>query len=157
MEKALQETMMHMTYGVYVLTTRFEKTVNGMIASWLSQVSYDPPLVMAAVHPKRYTHELLMRSGHFALHILAREQKEFLSRFKGPHPEKKFASLSWCDGVTGCPILTDCIGCVECRIVRTLAPGNHTLFIGEVVNAVFNAPGTALGTMDVEGTYLGKD
>ena len=33
MEKALRETMMHMTYGIYVLTTRFEKTINGMIAS----------------------------------------------------------------------------------------------------------------------------
>jgi flavin reductase (DIM6/NTAB) family NADH-FMN oxidoreductase RutF len=157
MEKALQETMMHMSYGIYVLTTRFEKTINGMIASWASQVSYDPPLVMAAIHPNRYTHELLMRSGHFALHILAREQKALLSRFKGPHPEKKFASLTWHDGITGCPILTDCIGSLECRTLQTLAPGNHTLFIAKVVDAVFNTPGTPLGTMEVEGVYLGKD
>jgi flavin reductase (DIM6/NTAB) family NADH-FMN oxidoreductase RutF len=157
MNKDLHMSLTHMTYGIYVLTTRFENTINGMIASWVSQVSYEPPLVMAAIHPNRYTHELLTRSGHFALHILAREQKELLSRFKDPHPERKFASLAWSDGVTGCPVLADCIGCLECRTTQTLAPGNHTLFVGEVVGAVFNAQRTPLSTLEYEGAYLGKD
>ena len=145
-----------MTYGIYVLTTRLEDTVNGMIASWVSQVSYDPPLIMVAVHSNRYSHELLAQSGHFALHILAREQKDLLVRFKGPVAREKFESIAWEYGVSGCPILSDCIGCMECRITQSLAPGNHTLFVGEVVNAVFNAEKTPLCTMDYEGCYLGK-
>jgi flavin reductase (DIM6/NTAB) family NADH-FMN oxidoreductase RutF len=36
----------HMTYGIYVLTARFENTINGMIASWVTQVFYEPPLIM---------------------------------------------------------------------------------------------------------------
>jgi flavin reductase (DIM6/NTAB) family NADH-FMN oxidoreductase RutF len=42
-----------MTYGIYVLTSGADEAINGMIASWVSQVSYEPPLVMVAVHPKR--------------------------------------------------------------------------------------------------------
>lgn len=156
MKKAILNNMAHMTYGIYVLTTRFENTVNGMIASWVSQVSYDPMLFMVAIHPNRYSHELLVQSGHFALHILAREQKDLLDRFKGPDVRGKFASIAWEDGVTGCPILTDCIGCIECRITQNMAPGNHTLFIGEVVNAVFNERKTPLCTLDYDGCYLGK-
>jgi len=38
MENAILKNMAHMTYGIYVLTTRFESTINGMIASWVSQV-----------------------------------------------------------------------------------------------------------------------
>jgi flavin reductase (DIM6/NTAB) family NADH-FMN oxidoreductase RutF len=148
--------MAHMTYGIYVLTTRFEEAINGMIASWVSQVSFDPPLIMAAVHPNRYSHELLEKSGRFALHILAREQKGLLGRFKGPDPVEKFKSIAWSDGVTGCPILSDCIGCLECRIVRHLAPGNHSLFIGEVVAAVFNGKRGPLTTLDYEGCYTGR-
>lgn len=148
--------MSHMTYGIYVLTTRHEDNINGMIASWVSQVSFDPPLVMVAVHPNRYTHGLLEKSGHFALHILAREQKDMLARFKGPDAKEKFTSLSWSDGDTGCPMLADCIGCMECRITQTLSPGNHTLFVGEVINAVFNVQKTPLCTLDYEGCYLGK-
>jgi flavin reductase (DIM6/NTAB) family NADH-FMN oxidoreductase RutF len=157
MKEAILKNMAHMTYGIYVLTTRFENTINGMIASWVSQASYDPPLFMVAVHPNRYSHVLLAKSGYFALHILAREQKDFLSRFKSPDAREKFASIAWEEGMTGCPILADCIGCMECRITQSIAPGNHTLFIGEVVNAVFNKEKTPLCTLDYEGCYLGKE
>ena len=156
MNAELQTNMAHMTYGIYVLTTRHKDTVNGMIASWVSQVSYDPPLIMVAVHPNRYSHDLLMKSGYFALHILARAQKDLLARFKSPDPESKFSSIAWCDGETGCPILEDCIGSLECRIRQTLVPGNHTLFIGEVVNTRFNGDNTPLCTLDYEGCYIGK-
>jgi flavin reductase (DIM6/NTAB) family NADH-FMN oxidoreductase RutF len=156
MNEAILKNMAHVTYGIYVLTTRFEESINGMIASWVSQVSYDPPLFMVAIHPNRYSHKLVVQSGHFALHILAKEQKDLLARFKGPVAQEKFKSLSWEFGVTGSPILADCIGFMECRIIQRLTPGNHTLFIGEVVNAVFNAEKTPLCTLDYEGSYLGK-
>jgi len=156
MEKDLMQNLAHMTYGIYVLTTRFEDTINGMIASWVSQVSYEPPLVLAAIHPNRYSHKLLHKSGHFVLHSIARDQRDLLSRFKGPDPDKKFSSLKWSDGVTGCPVLEDCIGHMECRVTRQLAPGNHTLFIGEVVHAGFHAARAPLCTLDYEGCYLGK-
>ncbi|MFO7716436.1 flavin reductase family protein [Desulfosarcina sp.] len=156
MNEDLQKNMAHMTYGIYLLTTRHEGIVNGMIASWVSQISYEPPLIMVAVHPNRYTHVLLAQSGCFALHILADGQTHLVARFKGPDPAVKFESLSWSDGVTGCPILADCIGCMECRIMQTLEPGNHTLFVGEVVRSVFNAQNRPLCTLDYHGCYLGK-
>ena len=156
MKAELLNNMAHMTYGIYVLTTRHGDTINGMIASWVSQVSYDPPLIMAAVHPNRYSHDLLQKSGHFALHILAREQNDLLARFKGPDPGSKFDALAWHDGVTGCPVLADCIGSVECRIRQTLKPGNHTLFVGQVVHAIFRGAERPLCTLDYEGCYSGK-
>jgi flavin reductase (DIM6/NTAB) family NADH-FMN oxidoreductase RutF len=156
MNKDLQTNMAHMTYGIYVLTTRHNDIVNGMIASWVSQVSHDPPLIMVAVHPNRYSHDLLQKSGHFALHILAQAQKDLLARFKGPDPGSKFDDLAWHDGVTGCPVLADCIGSVECRVRQTLKPGNHTLFFGQVVDAVFNGAKRSLCTLDYEGCYSGK-
>lgn len=145
-----------MTYGIYVLTTRFENTINGMIVSWVSQVSYEPPLFMVAVHPNRYSHDLLSQSGYFALHILSKKKKDLIERFKGPDAAEKFASLPWKDGVTGCPILGDCIGCLECFTTQSIRPGNHTIFFGEVVHAVFNGGEAPLCTLDYESSYLGK-
>ena len=156
MEEAILKNMAHIVYGIYVLTTRYEDSINGMIASWVSQVSYDPPLFTVAIHPNRYSNELVAKSGFFALHILAKEQKDIIKRFKGPFTKEKFESVTWKEGETGCPILVDCIGCIECRVTQSLAPGNHTLFIGEVVNAIFNEEKTPLCTLDYEGSYLGK-
>jgi flavin reductase (DIM6/NTAB) family NADH-FMN oxidoreductase RutF len=137
MEEAILKNMAYMTYGIYVLTTRFEDS-------------------MAAIHPNRYSRELVAKSGFFALHILAKEQKDIIERFKGLLTKEKFESVTWKEGETGCPILADCVGCMECRVTQSLSPGNHTLFIGEVVNAIFNEEKTPLCTLDYEGSYLGK-
>ena len=68
MEDKWQEAFGLMTYGIYILTTSHNDIINGMIASWVSQVSYDPPMVSVAVHPNRYSHGLIRDSGRFALH-----------------------------------------------------------------------------------------
>jgi flavin reductase (DIM6/NTAB) family NADH-FMN oxidoreductase RutF len=146
-----------MTYGIYVLTSFHEDKINGMIASWVSQVSYDPLLIMVAVHTNRYSHQLIDQGGYLALHVLAREQANFLKRFKGSDPQAKFAGLKWQRGKTGCPILADCIAYFEGRIVDRFRPGNHTLFMAEVMDAQFVLEGQPLSSQDYDGLYLGKN
>lgn len=145
-----------MTYGIYVLTSFHKEKINGMIASWVSQVSYDPPLVMVAVHTDRYSHHLIENSGCFALHVVSRRQADFLKRFKGSDSAKKFASLQWKRGTTGCPVLKDCIAYFEAEVVDSIRPGNHTLFIGRVTEAKVVDQGQALSSLDYDGVYLGK-
>jgi flavin reductase (DIM6/NTAB) family NADH-FMN oxidoreductase RutF len=145
-----------MVHGIYVLTTSCQDEVNGMIASWASQLSFDPPLVAVAVHPNRYSHRLIEKSRAFALHTISRDQKDFLKLFKGPDPAAKFTSLRWSKGVTGAPLLSDCLAYVDCRVKTTLSPGNHTLFIGEVVDGGIVSRGVPLSTLDYEGVYTGE-
>lgn len=146
-----------MTYGIYVLTVRADHIINGMIASWVTQVSYEPPLIMAAIHPGRYSHGLIEKSRAFALHVLDRSQKNMLKRFKGPDPQKKFSGISWTPGKTGAPILEDCLAWFELKVTDRHDPGNHTLFVGEVMDSGVPSPGTSLSTLDYDGTYLGRD
>jgi len=146
-----------MTYGIYVLTSSHQDDFNGMIASWVSQISYDPLLVMVAVHPNRYSHQLIEKNGSFALHVIDRRQTEFLARFKGPDPKSKFSSVRWQRGKTGCPILKDCMAYLECKVKARYVPGNHTLFLGEVVDAGSFTDGTPFTTLDYSGVYLGKE
>lgn len=145
-----------MTYGIYVLTSCHRQHINGMIASWVSQVSYDPPLMMVAVHTRRYSHRLIEKGHCFALHVIADSRTDFLTRFKGSDPAAKFASLDWRRGKTGCPILSDCLAHLECKLETRIRPGNHTLFIGEVVDAGGSVQGLPLTTLAVNGVYLGK-
>ena len=157
MQSSWIKAISQMTFGIYVLTTAHKETINGMIASWVSMISYEPPLIMAAIHPNRYSHGLLEKSGCFALNILSQHQKDYLSRFKGPDPNAKFAGINFKMGKTGSPILSDCIGYLECEIVEHYKPGNHTLFIGEIIDAESLPDRVPLSTLDYEGVYLGKD
>lgn len=157
MEKEWLTALGQMICGIYVLTTRFEDTINGMIASWVTQISHDPPLIVVAIHPNRYSHALIDSSGVFALHVIHRSQKELLKRFKGPDPLKKFDGISWKYGKTGVPIIDACIASFELEVKEQHPLGNHTLFVGEVVSCRFQSPGTPLSTLDYEGMYVGKD
>ena len=156
MQQGWIKTLGTMTYGIYVLTSCHKEEINGMIASWVSQVSYDPLLIMTAVHPDRYSHRLIEQGGCFALHVIDRQQNQFLSRFKGPDPKAKFSEVQWNPGKTGCPILSECMAYLECTVKASYRPGNHTLFLGEVVEAQSIAPGTPFSSMDYDGVYLGK-
>ncbi|MGD8522504.1 MAG: flavin reductase family protein [Desulfobacterales bacterium] len=157
MDKTWIQAFGKMTYGIYVLTTFYEDQINAMIASWVSQVSFDPPLMMAAIHPSRYSHQLIEKSRCFALHIPAKSQREYLSRFKGPDPAAKFDGIQWIRGKSGCPILNQCVAYVECRVRKSYRPGNHALFIGEVIDARRCSDEEPFSSLDYEGQYLGKD
>lgn len=146
----------NLTHGIYVLTSAYEGKINGMIASWVSQISYEPLLITVAVHPNRYSHQLIEGSARFGLNSLAKEKKDFLNRFKGPEPDAKFAGLDWKPGKTGCPILKDCTSCLECVVVDQINPGNHTIFIGEVAHVHFYSDAPSLTTHDYSGIYLGN-
>ena len=145
-----------LTYGIYVLTSKTEEAINAMIASWVSQVSYEPPLIMVAVHPNRFSHQLIADGGCFALHVLASTQSNLLSRFKAADVKAKFSSLDWTTGKTGCPILKECLAYLECEVKTHTRPGNHTLFIGEVIAAGVFADEKPFTTMEYDGIYLGK-
>jgi len=145
-----------MTYGIYALTMAHAERVNAMIASWVSQVSYDPPLIVIAVHPNRYSHEIIEKSGFFAMHVLKKTQKNHVARFMGSDPGEKFRGVDWQPGKTGCPILKECAAWFECKLSDRIQPGNHTLFFGKVVDAMKISDEAALTTRDYRGQYIGK-
>jgi flavin reductase (DIM6/NTAB) family NADH-FMN oxidoreductase RutF len=145
-----------MTHGIYVLTTAFEDIINGMIASWVSQVSYEPPLISVAVHPNRYSHRLIEQSSCFALHVVAKNRTDFLKRFEGSDPLAKFSGIEWTRGKTGSPIIRDCIAWFECEVVSSLDPGNHTVYIGKVVDAKMVSDNSVMSTSDYESAYIGR-
>jgi flavin reductase (DIM6/NTAB) family NADH-FMN oxidoreductase RutF len=156
MEQQWQTALGQMTYGIYVLTTKKDDEINGMIASWVTQVSYDPPLILAAVHPNRYSHDMIVQSRVFGLHIIDQSRKDLLARFKGPDPKEKFSEIAWKKGKTGVPVLQDCLAWFELQVQEQHQPGNHTLFIGKVVAAGVHSDATPLSTLDYDGMYTGK-
>ena len=59
-------------------------------------------------------------------------------------------------GKSGCPILKECLAYLECDLKTRYRPGNHTLFIGEVIAAGVFADEKPFTTGEYDGVYLGK-
>ena len=123
--------------GVYVVTVNDNGQVNGMTTPWVTQLSYEPPLVMVAISPLRKCHEMITNSGQFAVNVLATDQAELAARFGFTTGREvdKFEGISTQQTSAANPLLPDAFAYIDCELVETLAVGDHSLFIGQVVGA----------------------
>ncbi len=157
MDRAIEQVVEKFTYGIYLLTCRYREVNHGMIVSWVSQISYDPPLLVTCVKKTRRILPVLEETGHFALHVLENTQKVILSSFKHPDPTERFSGLSYQILPTGVPVLTNVLGYVECEIKEKYTPGDHVLVIGEILSGEsFKDDGDPLTCYDLGKVYLGK-
>ena len=125
------------THGVYIVTTRTKEKVNGMTAAWISQVSMNPVLLMVSIAPARYTHGLIIESGYFAINVLSDGQEGLAQSFgfKSGRKFDKFQNVPYFDAPNGSPVLKDAMAFFECKLVDAFTAGDHSLFIGHVVEA----------------------
>ncbi|MFC2171456.1 flavin reductase family protein [Acidobacteriota bacterium] len=121
--------------GVFIVSSHMGTEFNGMVASWVSQVSFAPPLVMIAVAKNRYSHDLIKNEGSFVVNVVGRDSAELVNSFSSPGNTMRFEGIPFFTRETGSPILEAAIAYAECKTVQTVECGDHSLFIGEVVGA----------------------
>jgi flavin reductase (DIM6/NTAB) family NADH-FMN oxidoreductase RutF len=144
-DKLRRRVMWTMPYGLYVLgSTDGAGRRNGMTINWVTQVSFDPKLVGVGVERSALTHELVEAGGCFSLCVIAREDRAIVRKFTKPvevDPEARTLNgFDYLERVTGAPILSRSVAFLDCRVTDRLAAGQHTFFVGEVVDAGFLAP-----------------
>ncbi len=121
--------------GVFIVTSRDEKTINGMTAAWVSQVSFKPTLISVSIAPQRYTYELIKKSRYFCINVLSKDQIDLAKHFgfKSGRQVNKFENISHRFTTNGCPVLEDAIAYFECKVVGEFEAGDHIIVVGEVV------------------------
>lgn len=125
-------------YGLYVLTAESgDGRVAASTVNWVTQASFEPPLVAVGVKADSGAHSIIKESGIFALNILGKgKQSSAFSFFKPVEREgNSIAGEPFSTGSAGAPILTSAFGFLECRLVESVERGDHSLFVGEVVDA----------------------
>jgi flavin reductase (DIM6/NTAB) family NADH-FMN oxidoreductase RutF len=139
-------------YGLYVVGVGDGSTAHAFTANWLSQCSFRPPLVMVGVKKDGRAHAILERGGAFAVNILASGQKELAAYFfRGPEgADGRFGPYAFERGETGAPLLIDAPASLDCRVVHLFRHGDHSVVVGEVVDARLRREARAL-TMDETG------
>lgn len=124
-------------HGVYVISTRLGDRVNAMTAAWVARASFSPPLITISIGKTRFSHDMISASGVFAVNVLGTDNIDTGKHYglKSGRKTDKFAGIEYDTKVTGSPILRDCIAWMDCRVVSSHDAGDHTLFIGEVLDA----------------------
>jgi flavin reductase (DIM6/NTAB) family NADH-FMN oxidoreductase RutF len=141
----LRRLLRNLPAAVAVVTVDVEGERLGLtIASFVS-LSLDPPLVGVAVSRQAALHELLRGADGFAVNLLAGGQERLAQHFaRGVPPIGLWEGISTRRGSSGAPLLEDAFGWIECRPRAEHETGDHTFFVGDVIEAQLGEPSEPL-------------
>jgi flavin reductase (DIM6/NTAB) family NADH-FMN oxidoreductase RutF len=147
-----------LTTGIYVLTVRDGDRRHGMSSSWVTQVSGDPMLLIAAVDRRHHTHAALETTGRFALNIVGARSQRLEDYFYSAASRRadNLSAVEWEDSPDGLPYLREALASLECRVVAQHAAGDHTLFVAAVSHVVVRDSDRPLTSQDLEYVYVGE-
>lgn len=131
----LRKVMRNWASGVTVVTAKDGGQSHGMTVSAFTSISLQPPLVLVSLEKTSRTHDLVQKSRHFGVTILADDQIDISDRFAGRIPafdDNRFLGLAIETMTSGVPFIVGGLAYLDCHIVHTYDTGLHTLFIGEV-------------------------
>ena len=134
------------TYGLYAVSCADDGEVNAFTANWLSQASFDPPLLMVSVENETKSLPMILHSGIFTVNVLRSGDRELAGKLgkSALRVPDKLAGIGYEIGANGCPILHDALAWVACEVRHTAPAGDSTLIIAEVVDTGMLAEGRAL-------------
>jgi flavorubredoxin/flavin reductase (DIM6/NTAB) family NADH-FMN oxidoreductase RutF len=120
-----------------IVTAKQGDVSSAMLASWVSQATFNPPGLTVAVAKDRAIESLMYQGGQFVLNILAEGNhlslmKHFLKPFAPA--EDRFTNISTQMADNGSPILNDALAYLECSVSSRMECGDHWLVYATVEN-----------------------
>ncbi len=123
--------------GVTVITAGNPDTdgIHGMTANAFMSVSLNPKLIVISIGEKARMLEKIRKNKRFAVNILSSGQKDLSMVFAGQKNDEGNIAF---DELSGIPVLQDAMTKITCEVVNEHTEGDHTLFIGKVLDIAFD-------------------
>jgi flavin reductase (DIM6/NTAB) family NADH-FMN oxidoreductase RutF len=125
-----------MTYGMWLLSTGTGEDLEGSSVTWVTQVSFTPPLVTVALRGDSRLCKMVAKHKAAVLHLFASHQKNLAEAFTKPTVcgDGKIGGIAFkATAATGMPLLEGFSSWFEVKVIDTVAKGDHTVFVCEVV------------------------
>lgn len=134
--RELRNVMGHFATGVTIITTKDTAGKPfGLTANAFSSLSLDPPLLLICVDKKVDCYACFEASQVFAVNFLSEGQDQLSTRFATKGIEK-FEGVPYKLGELGVPLLDGALAHIECKLAGAYEGGDHTIYVGEIQNAV---------------------
>jgi flavin reductase (DIM6/NTAB) family NADH-FMN oxidoreductase RutF len=122
---------------IAAVTSRWRDKVNVQIAVAIGAASIVPgkPRVVVQIYKGNYSHQLIHQSRAFALNFLRQDQLGLIKDFGfvSGKDRDKLSGIDYEFRASGSPILKDCWGYLDCRLINAMDGGDMTCFLAEVL------------------------
>jgi flavin reductase len=131
--------------AVNLITSCHDSHRFGMTATAVCSATADPPTVLVCINKVATTHAAVAKSKVFCVNVLRADDWELSAEFSGGQSgEARFKSREWTHLSTGSPVLIDSLVSFDCRVVKKVVHGTHTIFLGQVEQVLFGKKGKPL-------------
>lgn len=129
----------HIPSGLFIVCAQDDNSqkhiIDGYLASWIQQVSFEPLLISLAIKPGRPAYDLIKSGKVFTINVVGDHDKNYLKHFwKGYDPENNpFDELEYESSNDGGVIIKAAKSAIDCKLVESIKPGDHEVVIAQVV------------------------
>lgn len=170
---AVPQIMDQMPYGLYIVgSSDAAGEGNGMMADWVTQVSFESRLVAIAIENDAHTLENIRLTSALTVNLLCADEegRRLAAHFAQPYYgakvggrsragreaiHHKMADIPHTRTASNCPALCAALAWLECRAEQFILAGDHTLVIARVLDGKLLRSADALTSIDTGWTYSG--
>ncbi|MGE0136057.1 MAG: flavin reductase family protein [Dehalococcoidia bacterium] len=141
MDTDARKTVLRMIpYGLFVLTADGGSDVGAGTINWVSQMSFEPPLLALGVKKDSKTFAQVKAGGKLGLSFLGSGQGDLAFAFFGDAPIEgdafvvKGSRIPFSRTAGGAIVLDQAHGWAELRLVDTVETGDHAVVVVEVTD-----------------------
>jgi flavin reductase (DIM6/NTAB) family NADH-FMN oxidoreductase RutF len=122
--------------GVFVITMDQAGERDGIMASWVCQAGFEPPMLTVCVHKDRHILELMGVGKSFTVNVLGKANMDAFKNFAKPFAPglDRFEGLNLLDHSTAGPIIADCLAYMHVTTKTMVEAGDHIVVVGQIVD-----------------------
>jgi flavin reductase (DIM6/NTAB) family NADH-FMN oxidoreductase RutF len=130
----------HIPSGLFVVCVNDNGQKDGYLASWVQQVSFEPLVIAIACKKGRMGYDHITSGKPFSVNVVGAHDMNYMKHFwSGYAPEDNpFAELPHKESQNGCVLLDQAKSVIECKMVSSSDPGDHTIVFAEVLDSHVN-------------------
>lgn len=150
---ALKKAMRQLPFPVVIATAAVGIEKRGVTIGSFTSLSLSPPLISFNINHASQIYLLIKRATHFAIRLPEPEQTSLCDHFaqSGLSSSEQFKAINHYRNAYGSPILKDIGTVIQCRTYDKIPAGDHTIFVGEVVEV--DQPNDKAGLLYYDRTY----
>lgn len=144
-------------YGIYILVAENNGEYAAATVTWLSQASFDPPLLMLGLKKVSNTYKTVAKTKKFSINFIKKSQKDMAAAFFKDtiYKDNKLNGYEMSFEESGIPVLKDVNSYLECEVQKIVEGGDHDIIIAKIKNAINYLEEDALNLSDTGWKYGG--
>lgn len=135
-KETLGKAIGKLSSGVYIVTVQANNEKHGMLATWIIQAAFNPPMLTMSVQKQRELLPFLNKGAHFSVNAISKKNMDIFKAFARPYKEgeDRFAELKLAQINSAAPVFAEALSYMDCTVKEQIEAGDHVLILAEINN-----------------------